>query len=84
MINFPPQVASNIAFNVKNCMHGNLRHIQSSRYYIQDESKTVLNMLRSPQLNKKLANLCNIKTKSATSLLDKNPVKQSGNYASCL
>lgn len=59
-------------------MHGNIRHIESSRYYIQSDSKTDLSTIKSPILTKKMSQLCNIKTKPATSLLDTQSTIQSG------
>ena len=64
---------------MKNCIHGNVKHIESSRYYIQDDSKTNLSSIKSPVLSKKMIQQCNIKTKSATSLIDKQSASHSGN-----
>ncbi|XP_067945944.1 uncharacterized protein [Watersipora subatra] len=62
------KVASNIAFNMKNCIHGNAKHLTLSSNCIRAESKTNLRELRANVISKKSMKLYNIKTKSSASL----------------
>jgi len=65
------QIATNIAFNVKNCMHGNEEHLKVSQAYIQSYPEIVdMSDIKPRQrIDRKTADQCNIKYLSADTAL---------------